>query len=41
MAAYGTMFRVRLRDGVGEDALREHLERWQRDLGSALPRLGA
>src|SRR4029077_17045772 len=33
MAAYGTIFRVRLRDGVGEDALREHLEHWQRELG--------
>ena len=37
MATYGTMFRVRLRDGVGEDALREHLERWQRDLGPRFP----
>jgi len=37
MAAYGTMFRVRLRDGVGEAALREHLERWQRGLGPRFP----
>jgi hypothetical protein len=37
MAAYGTMFRVRLRSGVGEDALREHLERWQRELGPRFP----
>ena len=37
MAAYGTVFRVRLRDGIGEDALREHLERWQRELGPRFP----
>jgi len=37
MAAYGTMFRVRLRDGASEDALREHLERWQRELGPRFP----
>ena len=37
MAAYGTMFRVRLRAEASEDALREHLERWQRDLGPRFP----
>jgi hypothetical protein len=37
MVAYGTMLRVRLRDGVSEDALREHLECWQRDLGPRFP----
>jgi hypothetical protein len=37
MAAYGTMFRVWLRDGVSENALREHLERWQRELGPRFP----
>src|SRR5262245_58191361 len=37
MAAYGTMFRVRLRDEVSEDALREHLERWRRELEPRFP----
>ena len=37
MAAYGTMFRVRLRTEASEDALRGHLERWQRDLGPRFP----
>ena len=37
MAAYGTMFRVRLRAEASEDALCEHLERWQRELGPRFP----
>jgi hypothetical protein len=37
MAEYGAMFRVRLRAGAGEDELREHLERWQRELGPRFP----
>jgi len=37
MAVYGTMFRMRLRHGVSEEALREHLERWQRELGPRFP----
>jgi hypothetical protein len=37
MAAYGTMFRMRLRDGISEDALLKHLERWQRELGPRFP----
>jgi hypothetical protein len=37
VATYGTMFRVRLRDEVSEETLREHLERWQRELGPRYP----
>jgi hypothetical protein len=37
MAVYGTMFRVRLRAEASEEALRGHLERWQRELGPRFP----
>jgi hypothetical protein len=37
MAAYGTMFRVRLRAETSEETLRGHLERWQRELGPRFP----
>jgi hypothetical protein len=37
MAEYGAMFRVRLRAAASEDALREHLERWQLELGPRFP----
>jgi hypothetical protein len=37
MVAYGTLFRVQLRVEASEDALREHLERWQLELGPRFP----
>lgn len=34
---FGTIFRVQLRPGVGEESLRDFLERWHREMGPRFP----